>query len=204
MSATVLTKGQASYHMSTQQISDPQAHSVVTIDLNESRVGMLERLRGMFGELFTAVRCPDERIRRASDLLRSDPELRRLVMPEAPDTSAQDPQVRGGLTARKKRLLKTHIAQHPDGTLKNADLAILAGLSESHFCRAFRDSIGNSPHRYILQRRLEQAQRLLLTTDLSLGRIAIDCGLSDQAHFCRLFRRFQGQPPGAFRRAQSL
>jgi AraC family transcriptional regulator len=68
-------------------------------------------------------------------------------MPEALDASAIALRIRGGLTARKKRLLKTHIEEHLDGTLKNADLAMLAGLSESHFCRAFKDSFGDSPHR---------------------------------------------------------
>jgi AraC family transcriptional regulator len=118
------------------------------------------------------------------------------------NSPAFDLGVRGGLTARNKRLLKTYIEEHLDGTLKNADLAVLAGLSASHFCRAFKDSFGDSPHRYILRRRIERARQLLLTTDLSLGRIGIDCGLSDQPHFCRLFRKFQGESPGAFRRAR--
>jgi AraC family transcriptional regulator len=161
--------------MNTQQIA--------TLDRHDSRISILERLRSIFGELFTAVSGSDERLRRASDLLRSDPELHRLVMPEARDTSAIDLRIRGGLTARKKRVLKTHIEEHLDATLKNSDLAMLAGLSESHFCRAFKDSFGDSPHRYILRLRIEHARQLLLTTDLSLGRIGIDCGLSDQAHF---------------------
>ena len=109
--------------MNTQQIA--------TLDRHDTKVSILERLRGVFGELFTAVSGPDEHIRRASDLLRRDPELHRLVMPEAPDGSAQDLRVRGGFTARKKRLLKIHIEEHLDGALKNADLAVLAGLSES-------------------------------------------------------------------------
>jgi AraC-like DNA-binding protein len=188
--------------MTMQQISASLAHTVATIDRHDSKVSILERLRGVFGELFAAVSCPDERIRRASDLLRSDPELHQLVMPETPNKAAQDLRVRGGLTARNKRLLKTYIEEHLDGTLKNADFAILAGLSESRFCRAFKDSFGDSPHRYILRLRIERARRLLLTTNLSLSRIGIDCGLSDQAHFCRLFRKFQGESPGEFRRAR--
>jgi transcriptional regulator GlxA family with amidase domain len=49
---------------------------------------------------------------------------------------------------------------------------------------------------------MERAQGLMLTTNASLGQIAADCGLADQAHFNKLFRKFAGESPGAWRRAR--
>ena len=88
-------------------------------------------------------------------------------------------------------------------TITTKDLAVLARLSSYHFCRAFRDSFGASPHGYLMRRRVERAKGLMLTTNASLGQIAADCGLSDQAHFNKLFRRFVGESPGAWRRARA-
>ncbi len=67
---------------------------------------------------------------------------------------------------------------------------------------AFRNRIGQSPHDYILQRRVERAQGLMLASDKTLAEIADECGLADQSHFTRLFRRFVGESPAAWRRAR--
>ena len=75
---------------------------------------MVERLRRVFGELFGAVNDVlrdkggylDERIKRASELLRNDPELHRLLVPEAPNTAAADGCAQGGLMPWKARLIK--------------------------------------------------------------------------------------------------
>jgi AraC-like DNA-binding protein len=184
---------------------------VATYDREAAKASMIERLRRVFGELFGAVNDAlsdkgsslGERIKRASELLRDDPELHRLVMPKVPNGADADGRARGGLTPWKARMLKQHIEQHLEEALRNRELAALVGLSESYFCRAFKDSFGDSPHHYILRRRIDHARQLLLTTDVSLGQVGIDCGLADQAHFCRLFRRFHGESPGAFRRARA-
>ena len=64
-------------------------------------------------------------------------------------------------------------------------------------------SVGDSPHEYIIRRRMERAQGLMLSTDKALSEIAAECGMADQAHFTRLFRRFVGESPGAWRRARA-
>jgi AraC-like DNA-binding protein len=188
-------------------------HRVVApYDDGVAKASMVERLRRVFGELFGAVNDVlrdkggylDERIKRASELLRNDPELHRLLVPEAPNTAAADGCARLGLMPWKARVIKQYIAQHLEEGLRNRELAAVVGLSESHFCRAFKESFGDTPHRYIVRRRIEHARELLLTTDVSLGQIGIDCGLADQAHFCRLFRRFHGESPGSFRRARAV
>src|SRR5215471_10473409 len=71
-------------------------------------------------------------------------------------------------------------------------LASEAGLSPSHFASLFRKTTGLSPHRYVIQRRLEQAQQLLKSTRLSIGEIASAVGFYDQSHLVRHMRRVMG------------
>jgi AraC family transcriptional regulator len=111
--------------------------------------------------------------------------------------------IRGGLAPWRIRRVTVHIEMNLDTTVRTKDLAALVELSSFHFCRAFRDSFGDSPHAYVTRRRIERAQGLMLTTNASLSQIAMDCGLADQAHFNRLFRRSVGESPGAWRRARA-
>jgi AraC family transcriptional regulator len=110
---------------------------------------------------------------------------------------------RGGLAPWQIRLVTTHIDANLEVTITTEALATVARLSLSHFMRAFRVSFGASPHRYIVRRRLERAQGLMLTTNAPLGQIALDCGLADQSHFARLFHKSVGETPGAWRRARA-
>lgn len=97
---------------------------------------------------------------------------------------------------RLKRYIDEHLA-HP---ITNADLARVVGLSESHFCHAFRVSFGQSPHRYVVERRIREAKTLMLRSSESLSSIAAVCGFTDQAHMTRWFGYVLGQPPGCWRR----
>jgi AraC-like DNA-binding protein len=177
---------------------------------DEERVS-LERLQIAVAELFKAVSnaLQDEResaqecIRRASAILRVEVpgEMAGIA---APVTSAAPPKlIRGGLAPWQIRRVTTHIETNLDAAIKTKDLAILARLSLFHFCRAFRDSFGESPHGFVTRRRVERAQGLMLTTNASLGQIAADCGFTDQAHLSNLFRRFVGESPGVWRRARA-
>jgi AraC-like DNA-binding protein len=113
---------------------------------------------------------------------------------------AQQPAMRGGLAPWQMHRLTRYIDSHLQDTLGIAILAGIARLSPAHFCRAFKVSFGRTPHGYVLHRRLECAQRLMLTTDASLAEIALECGLFDQAHLSRVFRRATGTTPNAWRR----
>ena len=75
-----------------------------------------------------------------------------------------------------------------------------AGLSRSHFHRAFRASMGAPPHRWLIERRIRRAQELMLTPDKPLAEIAIETGFADQPHFTRAFSKVVGASPGAWRR----
>jgi len=80
-----------------------------------------------------------------------------------------------------------------------ADLARAAGLSPAHFSREFRRTFGESPHTYLLTRRLERAAALLRTTDRSVAEICFAVGLSSVGSFTTSFTRMFGQPPSAYR-----
>jgi AraC family transcriptional regulator len=78
-------------------------------------------------------------------------------------------------------------------------LADLAQVSPFHFCRSFKQSTGLSPHRYILQLRIEEAQRLLKKTTLAISDVANRLGFSDQSHFTMVFRKLVGTTPARWR-----
>ena len=79
-------------------------------------------------------------------------------------------------------------------------LAALTRLSVSHFSRAFRATVGVTPHTYVIRRRIERAQEMIRLTTKPLSEIALDCGLADQAHLNKLFLRVVGVSPGSWRR----
>jgi AraC-like DNA-binding protein len=81
------------------------------------------------------------------------------------------------------------------------DLAAAAGLSRAHFSRAFRRAFGESPHAYLLTRRLERAAALLRTTDRSVAEICLAVGLTSIGSFTTSFTRTYGQSPTAYRAA---
>jgi AraC family transcriptional regulator len=86
--------------------------------------------------------------------------------------------------------------------LSLADIAAAAGLSRMYFAAQFRASTGLRPREYVLRRRVERAQRMLLESDTPIVEIALDVGFQSQAHFTGVFKRFVGQPPHAWRQAQ--
>jgi AraC-like DNA-binding protein len=117
-------------------------------------------------------------------------------------TSAAAPagDSRGGLSPWNARRIKRHIEESLGGALLIEDLAAIVQLSNRHFSVAFKQTFGVPPHAYIVKRRIEAAQRMMLLTDDSLARIALDCGLADQAHLSKWFRRLLGATPAAWRK----
>lgn len=81
------------------------------------------------------------------------------------------------------------------------DLAAAAGLSRAHFSRAFRAAFGESPHAYLLTRRLERAAALLRATDRSVADICFSVGLQSVGSFTTSFTRTYGRSPTAYRAA---
>lgn len=80
-----------------------------------------------------------------------------------------------------------------------AALANIALVSQAHFIRRFRETFGETPHRYLQRRRIERAMALLRTTDRSVTRICFDVGFASLGTFSRTFRDVVGQSPSAYR-----
>lgn len=98
--------------------------------------------------------------------------------------------------------VQAHIDAQLPGTLALEQLAEVAGMSLFHFCRVFRDSLGVTPHQYILARRMEQAKRLLwINSGLSMLEIALACGFGSSSHFSAQFKRHTGQTPLQWQRS---
>lgn len=110
--------------------------------------------------------------------------------------------VRGGLATWQTRRVIAHVEANLSRRIPVQELAGLLHLSSSHFCRAFKCTFGASPRDYVLRRRIEVAQGLMLTTSEPLSSIAVSCGMCDQSHFTRSFHRLVGEPPYAWRRAR--
>lgn len=111
------------------------------------------------------------------------------------------PALDGGLAPHIRRRVLDFIEAALDETLTLGRLAAMAGLSEYHFARMFRASVGLPPHAYVLARRLDRARRLLAGTDRPLAEIAAACGFTHPSHLTRHFRAAFGGPPGTWRAA---
>jgi AraC family transcriptional regulator len=109
--------------------------------------------------------------------------------------------IRGGLSPVARRRVLALIGARWDARLTINALAREAGLSPAHFARAFRETTGRAPHRYLLALRLQRARLLLGEPGAMISDVALRTGFSDQAHLTRLFRREFGVTPGTYRRA---
>ena len=126
--------------------------------------------------------------------------VRKLMRKSQPAAPVGDHTTRGGMAFGSLRRTREHIERELAHKISLRELAGIAGLSAGHFCRAFKQSVGMSPHRYLLQRRIAAAADLIRTTDRSLAEVALNVGFADQSHFTRVFARESGETPSAFRR----
>ena len=106
------------------------------------------------------------------------------------------------LTPRQERAAKDALVADLSREPVMTKVALACGLSESRLVRAFRNTTGMPPHRWLRSYRVERAKDLLLNSGLALGQIAYDCGFADQSHFTRVFAAAVGTTPGAWRRAR--
>jgi AraC-like DNA-binding protein len=105
----------------------------------------------------------------------------------------------GSLTPWQLRLAQDTIDASLDGEISLAKMARDCGLSVSYFARAFRYSTGVSPHRWLMQRRVDRAKDLMRATNNPLAEVALACGFSDQSHFTRVFSKVVGTTPSEWR-----
>jgi len=88
-----------------------------------------------------------------------------------------------------------------DGELTLDAMAAVAGMNPFYFARTFRRRFGVSPHRFVLQRRIERAKRLLGETAMPLAEVALACGFASQSHFTATFHRRVGITPSGYRKS---
>ena len=127
-----------------------------------------------------------------------------LVINLLRDYSAAKPRIamyEGGLGDRKILQISDYIQAHLDQPIKLTDLAAVAGMSQYHFSRLFKQSMGITPHQYLLKQRVEQAQQLLKGTKLAIAEVALQCGFNSQSHLTKHFRATTGTTPSNYRKS---
>jgi AraC family transcriptional regulator len=106
---------------------------------------------------------------------------------------------RGGLTPVRLRKVMELVQAEMDSDLSLEELAEAAGLSITHFSDMFRQSTGQSPHQFVLHRRVERAKELLRAAEMRVLDVAVACGFKSQQHFARVFRSVCGASPTQYR-----
>ena len=109
----------------------------------------------------------------------------------------QLPIYEGGLPPRQLQQVLDYIDAHLDCEIKLADLAQLLDMSQFHFSRLFKQSIGRSPHQHLIQQRVERAKQLLKLTDRVVD-IALECGFNSHSHLSQTFRPLTGVTPQTY------
>ena len=197
------------FNWKTDQLSPPRKDACL------EDAGGFERMEngaygGPTGSDGHSARCPGtsvEAIRIADEIcriVRRNPEgaranalhLRTLL--SQAETGSAD--VRGGLASWQERKIDRYLGEHLENPPTVKELAGQVSLSVSHFFRAFKQTFGVTPHQRVIWLRLELAQKLMLTTEMSLSEIALTCGLADQTHLSKLFRRWLDDTPNRWRR----
>jgi len=123
-----------------------------------------------------------------------------ILQAEIERCSGANGATRGGLAAWQILRVRSYIDRNLHRTIHIRDLSAVARRSPAHFSRKFKLAVGESPHAFVVSRRLERACHLMITSTASLSEVALSVGFSDQAHLCRLFRQAFGQSPANWRR----
>jgi AraC family transcriptional regulator len=150
-------------------------------------------LRSVAGELHRP-ECDDDLFGDLAVALFAAQLERRLGVAE-PSASSRS----GGLAPFALRRVREYVAAHLGERIRLQQLAALAGLSQFHFARAFKASMGVSPHAYVLRSRIGEAKRLLSTSSLPVADIARRTGFSGTGPLSTRFRAVVGVTPSRFR-----
>ena len=127
--------------------------------------------------------------------------LKKIGIQGARCQHARSKDRRGGLAPWQLRRATEYMTEHLAGPVLLKDLAGQTGLSASRFGRAFKLSMGISPHRWQMNLRVLEAQEMLRDGTRSQADIALATGFAEQSHFSRVFKDVVGVPPGAWQRA---
>jgi AraC-like DNA-binding protein len=166
---------------------DADAITTPRLRFSDDRIWTLVRL------LSDAVNDPDPSTQLYGDGLTAAITARLFADPPEPGADGK------GLAPWQLRRIVEYLDAHLPQRVDLAHLAALAGLSQSHFSRAFKASTGMAPYRWQLDARIRRAQALLIDTRASLEQVAEATGFADAVHFGRTFRKLTGATPAAWR-----
>jgi AraC family transcriptional regulator len=107
------------------------------------------------------------------------------------------------VSGRRMQRVLEYVEENLDGDLSLEAMAAEVGISPIYLARAFKAAIGQSPHRYVLARRIERAKELLRNTELPVVDVALASGFSSQSHLSYWFQRYLGVSPAAYRQHRS-
>jgi AraC family transcriptional regulator len=110
------------------------------------------------------------------------------------------PSIKGGISRPNLHRVLEFIAANLQNEIHLEDLAKVANLSVFHFARAFRQSMGLTPHQYVQQRRIDNARTLLRQPGSSIDAVATATGFADASHFSKIFRKHVGVTPKSWQR----
>jgi AraC family transcriptional regulator len=160
-------------------------------------------LRELLSSVFSLLDIARQEVLTDQALARASVDRASLLLQEQIEShlprARRDVRGRGLLDWQARRVCE-HIERNIGSPIRVSDLSALVQLSEAYFARAFKHTYGQTPHSYVIERRLDQASHLLLNGNTLISDIAVACGFTDQAHLCKLFRRRMGQSPAAWRR----
>lgn len=111
----------------------------------------------------------------------------------------QLPSPRGALSAKSARRVEEYLREHFTEKVHVAQLAAVAGVSPNHFILKFAKTFGMPPHRYLINLRLDLAEKLLVGGEITIAEIAYICGFSDQSHLATTMKRYRGKTPTELR-----
>jgi AraC-like DNA-binding protein len=126
-----------------------------------------------------------------------------LYLESAAVVTVETKIARGGLAPWQMRRATELLRGRLDGDVSLSELAAECKISVSHFARSFKQAIGQTPHRWLVHRRVDAAKNLMLHSGMRLSEIAVGCGFADQTSFNRTFKKIAGITPGDWRRSCS-
>lgn len=124
----------------------------------------------------------------------------RLLALHGPSPRAPGSARRPALSPCRLRRVYEYVEENLQHAIRLVDLSKVAELSRMHFAAQFRVATGFSPHKFILQRRIDRAQQLLRDPQMSIVDVALTVGFANQAHFSEVFKKSVGSPPNRWRK----
>jgi len=118
-----------------------------------------------------------------------------------PQAGAIEPPRKGVLSRPQRQEVEAFIEQQLDSNFGLVDLATLTGYCPDHFSRLFKQAFEQSPHQYVLSRRVERAKTMLKDSERSIAEVATACGFANQGHLTTAFKRRTGITPAAYRKS---